>query len=108
MQPYRIRLAEVYRRLKAASVVADAEETLRQLCQTLESVEDEMSGVPRQDPPPPLSQRDGRMYCPLEDQIRRNPDGSIEAFTRRQIIQITATGSLRIINRASREVEFER
>ena len=48
------------------------------------------------------------MYCPEEDFVRRNPDGSLVALTRGHRIEIEADGSLRIINKLTGQTEFER
>ena len=101
------RLAEVYRRLSVAPRVNSAEDALRMVCVTLEQVEDELSGLPKQTPPPSFNQSDGRMYCPLEDHIQRRDDGSIMAITRGHRIEIGANGTIRILNRFENSVEFE-
>ena len=106
--PIRERLAEVYRRLSERPRASSGTEALRQLCEVLEQVEDELSGVPRQEPSPRPARFDGRMYCPEEDFVVRNPDGSLVALTRGHRIEIEADGSLRIINKLTSQTEFER
>jgi hypothetical protein len=50
----RERLDEFYRRLHAAPLETTAEAALEQICRILDEVEDELSGVPKQLPPPSL------------------------------------------------------
>ncbi len=104
----RERLDELYRRLPMLERAESAEEAFRQLCETLDQVEDELSGLPKQSPPPPPSHSDGRMYCPLDDFVARLEDGSILALTRGHRIEIGANGSLRIISKLTGEPEFEK
>ena len=106
--PIRDRLAEVYRRLKERPHASTGTEALQQLCEVLEQVEDELSGIARQDPSPGPARFDGRMYCPEEDFVVRNPDGRLVALTRGHRIEIAADGSLRIINKLTGQTEFER
>ena len=79
------RLDEYYNRLRRQPPSTTAEEALDRLEQTLIEVEDELSGIPRSDPPPPPRMPDGRMYPPQEDNITRNPAGSITAYTKHAI-----------------------
>jgi hypothetical protein len=104
----RERLDEFYRRLLALPRADSAEDALRQMCAVLERVEDEMSGIPKQSPPPWPSHPDGRMYCPLDDFIERRDDGSIFAMTRGHRIEIDNNGSVRIISKITGQVEFEK
>lgn len=104
----RERLEEFYRRLASLPPAQSAEIALKQICDTLDAVEDEMSGVEKQDPPPSPSMPDGRMYGPLEDHILRRADGSILALTRGHRIEIEANGTQRIINKVKGIVEFEK
>jgi hypothetical protein len=48
------------------------------------------------------------MYCPLPDFVSRLSDGSILALTRGHRIEIGADGSLKIINKATGQTEFEK
>ena len=106
-RPIRERLDELYRRLKALPRASSAEDALRQLNHELEQVEDEMSGIPKQSPPPSPLTSGSRMYPPLEDFIERRDDGSILAITRGHRIEIGTDGSLRIISKITGEVECE-
>jgi hypothetical protein len=104
----RERLNEIYRRLQSLPRGDSADGALRQLCEVLEQVEDELSGIPKESPPPPPGAAGNRMYCPLEDHVLRRGDGSILAMTRGHRVEIAADGSLRIVNKVTRLVEFEK
>jgi hypothetical protein len=104
----RERVNELYRRLRALPNAANAESALAQLCQTLEEVEDELSGIVKKSPPPPPNMPDGRMYCPTEDHTLRRSDGSILALTRGHRIEITGRGAMQIINKITMQIEFEK
>jgi hypothetical protein len=106
--PIRERLDEVYRRLRALPHAENADAALRQLCDTLEQVEDEWSGVAKKSPPPAPAEFDGRMYCPLEDFVTRLEDGGILALTRAHRIEIAANGVMRIVSKLSGQAEFEK
>jgi hypothetical protein len=101
------RLEELYRRLALLPRASTAEAALAELCCTLDEVEDEMSGVAKQWPPP-FGPPGGRMYCPLDDHTLRRPDGSILALARAHRIEIEADGRLRIVNKVTSRVEFEK
>lgn len=93
----RERLDEFYRRLASLPRAQSAELALKQLCNTLDAVEDELSGIAKKNPPPPPTMPDGRMYGPLDDHVLRWADGRILALTRGHRIEIEADGRLRII-----------
>ncbi|MET0386573.1 MAG: DUF6861 domain-containing protein [Polyangiales bacterium] len=102
------RLQLYYDRMRSTPRPNNAEEALAQLRTTLDDVEDAHSGVPKSDPPPPIGQSDGRMYPPLDDRVVRKPDGTIQANTRAHDIECGTDGSLRITNRRTGEVDYER
>jgi hypothetical protein len=102
------RLDEFFRRLGSTPRANSAEAALEELCTTLEEVEDALSGVPKQVPPPLPSMPDGRMYPPLPDNIIRHADGSITARTRGHVIEAGADGSLRIINKRTKTLELQK
>jgi hypothetical protein len=102
----RQRLLEYYERLRARPSAKAAEEALDRVRNTLTEVEDAFSGIPRSDPPPPIGQSDGRMYPPLDDNVKRLPDGGIIAITLRQNIRIGPDGSITITNWVTGKVEF--
>ena len=106
--PIRERLDELYRRLRELPRGGTAEEALRQLCDELERVEDEMSGIEKKSPAPISSYFDGRMYCPMDDFIDRREDGSVLAMTRGHRIDIGKNGSMRIVNKLTGQPEFEK
>lgn len=104
----RERLDEVYRRLRGLPRAGSSEDSLRQLCDTLDEVEDAWSGIAKKSPPPPPSSSDGRMYCPMPDFVLRLNDGSIVALTRGHRVEIRSDGSLKIISKITGETEFEK
>ena len=103
----RERLDELYRRLRTLQRASSSDEALRQLCNTLDEVEDAWSGILKQAPAPPLSVSDGRMYCPMADFTLHREDGSILAMTRGHRIEIASDGALRIISKITGLAEFE-
>src|SRR5438105_1177265 len=90
------RLREFYRRLAAAPAVRTADEALALMSQTLDEVEDDLSGIPKRTPPPPKGTSDGRMYPPQPDSILRTPDGGMTFRTRGHRVVIGADGSITI------------
>ena len=46
------------------------------------------------------------MYCPSDDFVQRDPEGSWLAMTRGHRIEITSVGGVEIINRLTGLVEF--
>lgn len=100
------RLTEVYRRIAQLARPGSAQECLDQFCRVLDEVEDALSGVPKQCPPP--ADGGGRMYFPLTDRTAHLADGAIEAVATGHIIRVSADGGIVISNRQSGEVEFER
>jgi hypothetical protein len=102
------RLQIFYERLRAAPRPKNAEAALEQIRRILNEVEDEHSGVPKADPPPGPGTSDGRMYPPLDDFVTRSPDGSITARTRAHTIEIGSNGEVRITNRKTGAIDYER
>ena len=102
------RLREFYNRLGSTPRANSAESALEELCNTLDEVEDALSGIPKRVPPPPANMPDGRMYPPLADNIIRHANGAITARTRGHVIEIGANGSLLIRNKRTRTVEFHK
>ena len=100
------RLREYFNHLRQQPASHSAEEALTRLSQTLTQVEDELSGIPKQEPPPPPNRPDGRMYPPQADNVKRLPDGSITARTAGHRIEIGTDGSITIRNIRSGEVDF--
>jgi hypothetical protein len=91
------RLREFYRRLREAPDSASLDEALEQLTRILDSVEDEMFGVPR-DPANWL--RDGRIYPPQRDSARPVPDHPrVTRFrSRKHSTFIGANGAVEIVS----------
>jgi hypothetical protein len=104
----RERVGELYRRLRLLPQATSGAQAFQQLCETLDQVEDEFSGVKKKSPPPPPQSPDGRMYCPAEDHTVRRPDGSILALARGHRIEISADGRLKIVNKVTLQIEFEK
>ncbi|MFG2894928.1 hypothetical protein [Streptomyces sp. NPDC048248] len=100
------RLAIVYERLNALPPPKGAREALRQLSETLESVEDEFSGVPRN--PQPGLKFDGRMYPPRADYTTEDADGRLTAVTKGNVIYADPDGTLTITSRRSGETIYRR
>jgi len=100
------RLTEYFNRLRGQPASRTADEALGRVSQTLHEVEDALSGIPRQNPPPPPNMPDGRMYPPLADRITRHADGSITAQTRGHDISIGRDGSITMTNRQTGQVDF--
>ncbi|MFF4647452.1 hypothetical protein [Streptomyces sp. NPDC001389] len=100
------RLAIVYERLTALPPAKGAREALRQLADTLDSVEDEYSGVPK-DPNPGLA-FDGRMYPPRADYITEEADGTLKAVTKGNVIYAHPDGTLRITSRRTGDEVYRR
>jgi hypothetical protein len=98
------RLAEFFRRLKAAPPAATADEAVALVCRLIEEVEDEYCSVPRTEPPPLTFT--GRMYAPREDHMHRQPDGSITASTRRHRIVCQRNGAITVIHMTDKSVVF--
>jgi hypothetical protein len=108
MPTMRERLEEFYRRLAALPRPSTADEALEQICRTLDEVEDELSGIPRANPPPQRWATDGRMYPPQNDSIIRHADGRISADTRRHRIEIGSDGCVTVFHGRTGVLEYSR
>lgn len=100
------RLQEFYRRLGEQPASSTPGEAWQRVVETLIQVEDELSGIPRSNPPPPPETDDGRMYSPLADHVTHLADGGIIAITRKHTVEIGSGGSITITNRKTKIVEF--
>ncbi|NEA30600.1 hypothetical protein [Streptomyces sp. SID13031] len=100
------RLALVYERLDQLPPARTASEAFTQLATTLDEVEEQYSGVPR-DPNPGLK-FDGRMYPPREDFTERTADGGLRATTRGNQIDISPDGTTSILSRKTGDEVYRR
>jgi hypothetical protein len=101
------RLEEFFRRLAAAPPAADHDEAIKQVADTLNQVEDELTSIPY-DPTFPLN--DGRMYPPQPDSkkaVSGRPDLTRYRSKGHSTI-IGDNGAIRIIAHATGEVVFEK
>ena len=91
------RLKELYSRLGKLPTAKSAEESLGQVRNTLNAVEDEFSGVPH-DPVPGIGEpSNGRMYPPFNDRVFVNPNGSLTGQTAGHNIELGLDGGISII-----------
>ncbi len=92
------RLKEFYKRLKALSPASSADEAIENITRTIDEVEDELSGIPR-NPNPDMTTNNGRMYPPQADNIIPDPDvsGGYIVRTAKQKIYISPDGGIRIV-----------
>ena len=105
------RLQEFYRRLHLAPHAHSSNEALRQIQRIMYKVEDELSGIPRREPPPaPDEPSDGRMYPPIGDEpfTLELPDGGKRIRTAGHSIILTDDGGIEIINRKTGVTEFKK
>ncbi len=79
-----------------------------QVRKTIDQVEDEMSGLPKKDPPPPPSVNDGRMYPPLDDRVQPTVEGGLQTDTRGQKIELGPDGSIKVTSKKTGAVEFSK
>jgi hypothetical protein len=91
-----------FERLKNAPTANSAEEAIDLIAKTLDQVEDEFSGIPKN--PSPSLEPDGRMYPPQADYTVANPDipGGYIQTTRGHKIYINPDGSIRMVVRTDR------
>ena len=89
------RFAEFLRRLEAAPLASSFDEAYRQVCDILDSVEDELTTAPFD---PPSWNTDGRLYPPQVDNMRDLPGrGDVKQFrNRRHITLIGDNGAVEI------------
>ncbi len=101
------RLGEFLRRLAGAPQSHDHDEAVRQVTETLNSVEDEMTSIPY-DSTYPLN--DGRMYPPQPDSKKavRGRTDVTRYRNKGHSTLIGNNGAIQIINHASGEVVFDK
>jgi hypothetical protein len=100
------RLEEFQRRLAAAKAVASEIDALKQIADTLNGVEDDMTSIPSN---PATRGDDGRMYPPQSD--ARRPTGCADVAryrTRGHNILIRANGAIEIRTVKGDRLEFEK
>lgn len=83
-----------------------AEAAMAQMNEALEIVEDTHSGIPK-DPNPSLD-TGGRMYPAQVDRIVKRADGAIKAVSRGHVAQYGANGSMRVTERVTGKVVFQK
>lgn len=105
--PKRERLAEFFRRLSALRRASSMDEARKQLNNTLTAVEDEMTGLPNS---PDTLGSDGRMYPPLDDNLRKVPGHAdvIRLRSRQHNTYIRANGAIEIQAVSDKQVAFEK
>jgi len=81
----------------------NADDALADLNRTLDAVEDQFSGVPRN--PSPGETPDGRMYPAQADNIMPGNGGYV-VRSRGHVTTIGADGSIRVVDAASGQVVF--
>jgi hypothetical protein len=105
------RLKEFYNRLKAAPAAIDPVDALLQIQRIMYEVEDELSGLPRQYPPPcPMDPSDGRMYPPVGDEpyTITLPDGTRRIRTAGHRIVLYPDGTIEIWNARTSLLEMRK
>jgi hypothetical protein len=97
------RVVEFLRRLAAAPSATSEPEGYRQICEILNSVEDEMTNIPYD---PANWQNDGRLYPPQVDNMAVIPGPpEVKKYrTRRHIILIGEQGAIEIRRRPDNEL----
>lgn len=101
------RVAEFFNRLHRQPPSRSADDALERITLTMDSVEDDLSGLVKQIPPPARGDRGGRMYPPSGPGVTRHPDGSITAKTKGQIFEFGKDGGIKIIRRDNGDIIFE-
>ena|GEM_PF-4140262 len=95
------RVKKLFKNLDDAKPAGSADEALDLINKTLDKIEDAYSGIvknPNADKMPNI--QDGRMYGVLDDKfVKRNADGSLRAFTRKNVIVAEGDGSFKIFVR---------
>lgn len=100
----RERLDLFFERLEKAPPCTSAGEALLLVCRTLEEVEDEFSGIPKN--PNPGLKFDGRMYPPRADYMKPQSDGGQIAQTKGHEVRLGVDGSISIQERTSGQEQF--
>ena len=96
------RLAEVFRRLEGIPAARSSEEAWSNLERTLDAVEDELSGVPKN---PTRWRSDGRMYMPQKDSELKAPAKGVRKFrSRGHYVLLGSNGAIEIQDLQGRTV----
>jgi len=98
------RLGMVYDRVTGAPAATTAEEAMQQMHRTLDAVEDAYSGIPRAKNPG----LDGRMYPAQTDRIITGADGTLTATSRGHVTTYGPNGSIKVIDRKTGSVVFQK
>ncbi len=101
------RIAEFFSRLSAAPAVASADDAFALLCNTLNAVEDELTGIPFS---PSTWATDGRLYPPQADRefAEESRPGVRQFHSVAHITAISPDGSIEIRDRATGKVFFHK
>ena len=102
----RERLTIFFERLRQAPPCASADDALALVCQTLDAVEDEWSGIEKN--PNAGFKFDGRMYPPRADFTYPQSDGSKIALIKGHEVRLGINGSISIRSRSSGAEEFSK
>jgi hypothetical protein len=102
-----VRLAEFFRRLKLSSAVSDSAEAFRLIVETLNAVEDELTGIPYN---PSAWMSDGRMYPPQPDsrRIAQGRPDLVRYVTKGHDILLGPSGAIEFRDRIRNLVSFRK
>jgi hypothetical protein len=99
------RLEEFFRRLGALPAASSAAEAQKQIAETLDAVEDELTGIPNN---PDAWQEDGRMYPIQEDNWVPQPKGVLRGRSAGHLIDLGANGAIVVRRSSDKSLVFEK